>query len=46
VRGSVCREETVPEATADADARWRLTPKGEAVVAALRAAAAAGNDRP
>jgi hypothetical protein len=29
-----------------AEVRWRLTPMGEALVASLRAAAAAGNDRP
>jgi hypothetical protein len=36
-------EEAVPEA---AEARWRLTPKGEELVASLRAADAAGKDRP
>jgi hypothetical protein len=40
--GPVCREATDPEAT---EARWRLTPKGEAFIASLRAAAAAGKDR-
>jgi hypothetical protein len=39
----VCRGETEPEAT---ETRWRLTPKGEALVASLRAADAAGKDRP